>query len=117
MVVYLDNILVYSRTFEEHKVHVRKVLQKLQDYKLRVKPQKSEFHKHEVQFLGYVVSKDGLKMDNKKVQVVREWPTPTTVKEVQSFLGFANFYRRFIANYSRITLLLTALTTKDTPFV
>jgi len=116
VVVYLDDILVYSRTFEEHVVHVRKVLQKLQDANLRVKPQKSEFHKHEVQFLGYVVSKDGLKMDDKKVRVVKEWPTPTTVKEVQSFLGFANFYRRFIKDYSRITAPLTSLTAKDVPF-
>jgi hypothetical protein len=116
VVVYLDDILVYSRTYEEHVGHVRKVLQKLKDANLRIKPQKSEFHKQEVLFLGYVVSKDGLKMDDKKVQVVREWPTPTTVKEVQSFLGFANFYRRFIAHYSRITAPLTALTAKDVRF-
>ncbi|KAM0712543.1 hypothetical protein Q7P37_011640 [Cladosporium fusiforme] len=113
VVVYLDDILVYSKTYEDHVQHVRKVLQALKDADMRIKPEKTEFHKSEIKFLGYVVSREGLKMDKGKIEAVTSWPKPTTVKEVQSFLGFANFYRQFIQDYSRITTPLTQMTKKD----
>jgi len=116
VVVYLDDILVYSKTIEEHVQHVRQVLTALRDSTMKVKLSKSEFHKHEVQFLGYVVSQDGLKMDQSKISTILDWPIPTTVREVQSFLGFANFYRRFIERYSQTAHALTELTHKDRPF-
>lgn len=81
VVVYLDDILVYSKTLEEHVQHVRKVLQALKDADLRIKPEKTEFHKQEVKFLGYIVSREGLKMDQKKIEAITSWPKPTTVKE------------------------------------
>lgn len=114
--VYLDDILVYSKTKEEHVKHVRLVLKALQQARLRLKPKKCEFHVQEVQFLGYIITRNGLKMDQSKVTAVTSWPTPTSVKEVQSFLGFANFYRRFINGYSRITTPLTSMTKKDQGF-
>lgn len=113
VVVYLDDILVYSKTYEDHVQHVRKVLQALKDANMRIKPEKTEFHKTEIKFLGYVVSREGLKMEKGKIEAVTSWPKPTTVKEVQSFLGFANFYRQFIQDYSKITAPLTQMTRKD----
>jgi transposase InsO family protein len=116
VVAYLDDILVYSRNKEEHVHHVKEVLSCLEKFNLRLKPEKCEFHKEEVDFLGCVVSTTGVKMSPKKIQVVQEWPRPTTVKEIQEFLGFCNFNRRFIEGYSTKTLPLTKLTRKDTPF-
>jgi hypothetical protein len=116
VVVYLDDILVYSKTYDEHVRDVRKVLQALADAKMKIKPEKTEFHKTEVKFLGYIVSREGLKMDQKKVEAVTSWPKPNTVKEVQSFLGFANFYRQFIKDYSKVAAPLTELTKKDKVF-
>ncbi|GAB7336241.1 hypothetical protein MBLNU13_g09002t2 [Cladosporium sp. NU13] len=117
VVVYLDDILVYSKTYDDHVRDVRKVLQALADAKMKIKPEKTEFHKTEVKFLGYIVSREGLKMDQKKIEAVTSWPKPGTVKEVQSFLGFANFYRQFIKDYSKIAAPLTELTKKDKEFV
>jgi hypothetical protein len=116
VVAYLDDILVYSQTLEEHKVHVRQVLECLAKADLRLKPEKCEWHKDEVEFLGYVVGRYGVKMSDKKIQVVKDWPTPTSVKGIQEFLGFVNFNRRFIKDYSTKALPLTRLTRKDTPF-
>lgn len=116
VVVYLDDILVYSKTIDEHVQHVRQVLTAMRKAHLRVKPSKSEFHKHEVTFLGYVVSKEGLKMDENTIKTILDWSTPTTVREVLSFLGFANFYRRFIMEYSKIATPLTHITRKDQAF-
>ena len=115
-IVYLDDILIYSTKKEEHVKHVRLVLKKLEEYSLLLKPEKCEFHKSQVEFLGYIIGTHGIKMDQKKVIAVLEWLTPTTVKEVQAFLGFANFYRRFIEGYSRIAQPLTELTRKDLVF-
>ena len=116
VVVYLDDILVYSTDERKHVEHVRKVLQALKDADLRVKPEKSEFHKQEIEFLGYIVSEKGLKMDPSKVKSILEWPKPQSVKDIQSFLGLANFYRKFVRDYSRIAQHLTDATRKDVPF-
>jgi hypothetical protein len=115
-IVYLDDILVYSASKDEHVEHVKLVLEKLKEYHLLLKPEKCEFHKSQVEFLGYIIGTHGIKMDQAKVTAVLEWPTPTTVKEVQAFLGFANFYRRFIAGYSKVAQPLTELTRKDLVF-
>ena len=114
--VYLDDIVVYSETLQEHKLHISKVLEALTRADLQVKPEKTEFHKQEIEFLGFIVGKDGIKMDPKKVEAVTTWPTPKSVKDIQSFLGFANFYRRFIKNYSKEAEPLTQMTRKDTVF-
>jgi hypothetical protein len=108
-VVYLDDILVYSELEEEHTSHVQQVLERLRSANLYVKLQKCEFNTTSVDFLGYVVSVDGVTMENDRVAAIAEWPTPKTFREVQVFLGFANFYRRFIENYSRIVGSLTGL--------
>lgn len=116
VVAYLDDILVYSRNHTEHVEHVRKVLTRLKEAELLLKPEKCQFFQKKVKFLGFILSAQGIQMDASKVQAVQEWPTPTSVKEVQSFLGFANFYRRFIKGYSRIATPLTELTKKDKGF-
>ncbi|KAK3573775.1 hypothetical protein QTP86_032955 [Hemibagrus guttatus] len=109
VIAYIDDILVYSTSLEEHVRHVREVLSRLQRHHLFVKPEKCEFHQTTMTFLGYVIMRQGVKMDVTKVQVVTEWPSPTTVKELQQFLGFANFYRHFIRNYSSVAGPLTSL--------
>lgn len=116
VVAYLDDILVFSKTKTEHIEHVRKVLAKLAAAKLLLKPNKCKFHKEEVKFLGFIVGRHGIKMDPEKIRAILEWPIPTTVKEVQAFLGFANFYRRFVGGYSKIAEPLTRLTKKDLEF-
>jgi len=112
VVAYLDDVLIFSKTYKEHVQHVRKVLTKLREKGLPVKLEKCEFYKHEVPFLGYIISDQGLKMSPDKIKDVLEWPEPRSVKDVQSFLGFANFYRRFIEGYSRVTAALSNLTKK-----
>ena len=115
-VAYLDDILIYSKDKESHTKHVQLVLEALCKKDLKLKPEKCEFYKTEIEFLGYIVTTEGLKMDPAKVKAVWDWPLPTMVKETQSFLGFANFYRRFIKGYSLMAKPLTDLTRKDTAF-
>ncbi|XP_029148285.1 uncharacterized protein [Arachis hypogaea] len=117
MVVFIDDILVYSKTAKEHKEHLRIVLQILKERKSYAKLSKCEFWKEEVKFLGHVVSKGGIAVDSSKVEAVMEWERPTTVTEVRSFLGFAGYYRRFIEGFSRIVLPMMKLTRKEVPFV
>ncbi|KAK3511603.1 hypothetical protein QTP70_011262 [Hemibagrus guttatus] len=109
VVAYIDDILIYSKSEEEHQSHVRTVLTRLLENQLYVKAEKCEFHVQRTSFLGYNVSYQGVEMDNSKIKAVTEWPRPTTVKELQRFLGFANFYRRFIRNYSITAAPLTSL--------
>ena len=101
--VYIDDILIFSKSVEEHRVHVRQVLQRLLENRLYVKAEKCEFHASTVSFLGYIISQDRVEMDPSKVSAVAEWPSPSTRKRLQQFLGFANFYRRFIRGYSQGT--------------
>ncbi|HEV7736493.1 MAG TPA: reverse transcriptase domain-containing protein [Chlamydiales bacterium] len=116
VVVYLDDILIYSDDEQAHRVHVREVLRRLRANGLYASEKKCFFHKDRVEFLGYVLSPEGLRMDEAKVKVIQDWPEPRKVKDVQSFLGFANFYRRFILDYSRIVVPLTRLTRKSMPW-
>uniref|UniRef100_A0A3B3D3I6 Gypsy retrotransposon integrase-like protein 1 n=1 Tax=Oryzias melastigma TaxID=30732 RepID=A0A3B3D3I6_ORYME len=109
VIVYVDDILVYSATFEEHVAHVRQVLKRLIDNNLYIKGEKCEFHTTSTAFLGYVISPQGVAMDQGKVDAVLQWPQPKTVKELQRFLGFANFYRRFIRGFSSVAAPLTDL--------
>lgn len=96
VIVYLDEILTYSRKFTKHVRHIRAVLHRLLTHELYVKAEKCEFHVKEVSFLDYQTGRGDVPMDDNKVKAVKEWPEPTTVKELQRFLGFANFYCRFI---------------------
>src|SRR5438067_2538203 len=114
--VYLDDILIYSKDPKEYNYHVKLVLQKLEEYFLKVDLDKSEFNQEEVEFLGHIIGKNGIHMDLRKVQSVLEWPTPKNLKDLQAFLGLANYYRRFIKSYSTIVTLLLRFTKKDVPF-
>ena len=116
VIVCLDNILVFSDNEEDHKDHVRRVLQHLREHNLHAKLGKCTFHTDTIEYLGFIVSPAVLTMDPEKTKVVHDWPVPKNVKDIQSFLGFANFYRRFIANYSEIVVPMNRLTRKDTPF-
>jgi len=112
-VVYLDNILIFSDDPAKHHKHVCKVLCQLCDNNLYAKIEKCTFDVKTMNFLGFIISPDSLQMDPAKIQAIHDWPTPRKVREIQSFLGFANFYRRFIAEYSNMTVPLTRLTRKD----
>jgi len=114
VVVYLDDILIFTETLEEHQRVTRRVIELLQKNNLFLKPEKCEFEKTEVEYLGVIISQNSVKMDPVKVAGVMEWPTPSNRKEVQSFLGFTNFYRRFIQGFSHLARPLFNLTWKDT---
>ena len=109
-VVYLDDILIYSLTREEHARHLRLVLERLRKYALYASRKKCRFFTNETEYLGYVINGAGVAMDKSRVATIEEWPVPKDLKEVQTFLGFANFYRRFIRGYSKIVGPLTSLT-------
>ena len=111
--VYLDNILIFTKTLEEHWEVVRQVMELLQKHGLSLKLEKCEFERTSIEYLGVVVSHDSVKMDPAKVAGVAEWPTPSTKKEV---LGFTNFYRRFIEGFSHIAQPLLDLTKADSVF-
>jgi RNase H-like domain found in reverse transcriptase/Reverse transcriptase (RNA-dependent DNA polymerase)/Integrase zinc binding domain/Chromo (CHRromatin Organisation MOdifier) domain len=116
LVIYLDDLLIYSNTLEEHKRHVRLVLERLQEAGLYIKPQKCQFHVKKVSFLGFMISSDGIHMDPAKVEAILGWERPKSAHDTLVFLGFANFYRRFIKNYSKIAAPLTNLTRKEVKF-
>ena len=117
VVVFIDDILVYSRTKEEHVGHQGITLQTLKEKQLYVKFKKYEFWLGRVIFLGHIMSKDGISVDPSKVVVVSQWSKSTNAREVRSFLGFARYYRRFVEGFSKIALLLTQLTKKNAKFV
>ncbi|CEL62321.1 Retrotransposable element Tf2 155 kDa protein type 1 OS=Schizosaccharomyces pombe (strain 972 / ATCC 24843) GN=Tf2-1 PE=4 SV=1 [Rhizoctonia solani AG-1 IB] len=114
VIIYLDDILIFSKNEAEHEFHVHEVLQRLETAQLFCKGSKCEFHRTRVEYLGIIVSDQGFSLDKLKIQAVQEWPIPTTVKQVQSFLGFANFLRRFVANFSHMARPLHNLVKKET---
>ncbi|KAJ1041985.1 hypothetical protein NDA10_000691 [Ustilago hordei] len=109
VVVYLDDFLIFSDTEEAHVKHVTEVLTRLRSNRLFAKLSKCEFHTKTVEFLGYIIKPTGIEMDPEKVCTVKEWPMLESIHDIQRFLGFANFYRRFIAHFARIAKPLTAL--------
>ena len=116
VIVFIDDILIYSKDQEEHKEHLRITLQTLQEHQLYAKFSKCEFWLDSVQFLGHVISKDGITVDPAKIEAVSKWPVPTTVTDIRSFLGLAGYYRRFVEGFSSLAAPLTALTRKDKKF-
>jgi hypothetical protein len=116
VVVFIDDILVYSRNEEEHEGHLHLVLQKLWDHKLYAKLSKCEFWLKQVAFFGHVVSKGGISVDPSMVQDVLSWKTPMSVSDIHSFLGLAGYYQRFIEGFSKISKPMTELLETDKQF-
>jgi transposase InsO family protein len=112
-VVYLDDILIFSENDAEHTQHVRIVLDRLRQYKLYANPIKCQFRTEEVSFLGFIIGIKGVYMEASRISTITEWPAPKSIRELQVFLGFANFYRRFIAGYSRMSAPLSNLLKGD----
>ena len=102
VIVYIDDILIYSDNLEDHIKMVREVLARLQKHKLAAELEKCSFHVQEVEFLGHILNGKGMWMEEAKIKKIVEWPIPRSVKEVQSFLRFCNFYRRFICHFACI---------------
>src|SRR4051812_19917100 len=117
VVVFIDDILVYSKNEQEHEAHLHLVLEKLREHQLYAKFSKCEFWLKEVGFLGHVVSREGVAVDPSKVSTVTEWETPASVGDIRSFLGLAGYYRRFIENFSKLAKPMTELLKKENKFV
>uniref|UniRef100_A0A453C5F0 Reverse transcriptase domain-containing protein n=1 Tax=Aegilops tauschii subsp. strangulata TaxID=200361 RepID=A0A453C5F0_AEGTS len=116
-VVCFDDILIFSKTYDEHIKHLRQVLQILEEKHWKVKGSKCTFAQRSVQYLGYVVSEEGVATDPQKVTDVQNWPIPTSVKELRGFLGLSGYYRKFVRQYGVISQPLTHLLRKNVPFV
>ena len=107
--IFLDDILIFSKTFDEHISRLTSVFKRLEQHKLKLKPSKCELFKPSVTYLGHIVSSEGIQTDPEKLLAVRDWPAPTNIKELRQFLGFAGYYRRFVKNYSKIVQPLNEL--------
>jgi len=116
VIAYLDDILIFSNTLEEHVQHVQMTLQKLENAKLRLKLKKCEFHVQETEFLGHWITTEGIQMDRNKVQAILDWPALKSIKEVQQFTGLVNYYRRFLKDYSQFMTPLFKMLKKGQEF-
>ncbi|KAI2647808.1 Transposon Tf2-9 polyprotein [Labeo rohita] len=114
VIVYIDDILIYSNSYSEHVQHVRAVLRRLIAHQFYAKEEKCAFHQDKISFLGYIISSERVAMDEEKVEAVLNWPRPSTLRELQRFLGFANFYHHFIRNFSTVAAPLTAMVKRGT---
>ena len=115
-IVFLHDILVYSKIEEEHEQHLRMVLQVLREHQLYAKLSKCSFYQRKIHYLGHIISEDGIIVDLEKVEAIREWSTARNVAKVISFMGLAGYYRRFIAGFSRIAHPITSLQRKEKKF-
>eukprot|EP00253_Pinus_taeda_P011376 PITA_11376 len=109
VLIFIDDILIYSRTIEEHYEHLRVVLQTLREQQLYAKFGKCDFFKEEIQYLGHVIIKDGIAVDPEKIKAIMEWPVPKDVADVRSFMGLARYYRRFVEGFSKVAFAITSL--------
>ena len=116
MIVFIDDISVYSKSWKQHARHLRIVLETLREEQLYAKFNKCEFWLSQVGFLGHVISAEGVNMDPQKIEAVMNWGRPNSVTEIRSFLGLAGYYRRFVQDFSRIAAPLTRLTRKGVRF-
>ena len=116
VVVFLDDILIFSKTWDEHLDHIRVVLQTLRDHKLFCKPSKCMFGVTEILYLGHLLTETSISPDPKKLEAVESWPTPQTVTQVRSFLGFTDYFRRFIQGYADLASPLDEITGKGAHF-
>src|SRR5438128_9573998 len=116
VVVFIDDILIYSKSVEEHEQHLRIVLERLRAHELYAKFSKCEFWLQEVAFLGHIITEKGVAVDPTKVEAILNWKTLTNVSEIRSFLGLARYYRRFIESFSKIALPMTQLFQKGVEF-
>ena len=112
VLIFLDDILIYSPTLEEHVDHIRRVMLTLRAANLKLKPKKCKLFQPQVEYLGHIIDQNGSRPDNKKVEAVQTWPRPTTVTGVKSFLGFCNYYRKFVKDFAQKAEPLTNLTKK-----
>jgi hypothetical protein len=106
VVVYLDDIIIYSKTWAKHLQHIQQVLHTLQQHKLYANLEKFSFGIDRVHYLGYIIYQHGVHVDPAKIQVICDWPAPTTLTELRSFLGLSNFYRKFVLGFSHIAWAL-----------
>ena len=116
-VVFIDDVLIYSATWKKHVQHLEAVFQALQKHKLYVKLSKCSFAKQELSYLGHVISSSGVSTDPKKVQIIADWPTPQSVKDLRSFLGMAGYYRKYVKNFGLMSKPLTNLLKKGVIYV
>jgi hypothetical protein len=116
VIVFLDDILVYSKSEEEHEKHLRMVLQVLREHQLYAKLRKCSFYQRKIHYLGHIISEEGIVVDPEKVNVIREWSVPRNVVEVRSFMGLVGYYRRFIDGFSKIDHPITSLQRKEKKF-
>ena len=117
VLIYLDDVIVFSNSFTEHVDHLRQVFQKLRDANSKLNPKKCVFGQEKVRYLGHIVSRDGVSTDPEKIRVVQQYPVPTNAHEIKVFLGFVGYYRKYIKDYCKIINPLTNLTCHDVPFV
>ena len=113
VIVYLDDILVYSKNEKDYKKHMRQILNALKKADLRIMSEKSQFYQTEIEFLSYIITDYEIKINSEKVRIITEWPVLKLVKETQSFLEFVNFYQKFIQNYSKVAAALTDIIQKE----
>jgi hypothetical protein len=116
VIVFLDDILIYSKYKEEHEQHLRMVLQFLREHQLYAKLSKCSFYQRHIHYLGHIISKEGIVVDTEKLKSIEEWSTPRKVTEVRSFMGLACYYKRFIEVFSKIVHPITSLQNKGVSF-
>jgi hypothetical protein len=116
VIVFLDDILVYSRSEEDHEQHLRMVVQVPREHQLYTKLRKCSFYQKQIHYLGHIISKDGIVVDLEKIEAIRKWSTPKNVTEFISFMGITSYYRRFIAGFSKISHPITSLKRKENKF-
>ena len=115
--IFIDDILIYSKNEEEHKEHLKLVLQTLREHKLYAKFSKCEFFQDKIQYLGHVITKEGISVDPDKIKAINDWPVPKDITGIRSFMGIMGYYRRFIEGFSRISYPITSLQKKGTKFI